>query len=152
MGEKWICPQCETANENTEKCIVCGMDYVSAVMAYKKYSMNNADGKKTPKKAPTVKKETSVDTSKIKLHFRDEETPIIPKAPPKEKNVFAIISIIVGVVGVLFSILVNPLGLFLAGTSIILGIISVKTEIKPIGVVGMIVALLCCIIAGILVI
>lgn len=35
MEGTWICPQCETSNENTDKCIVCGMDYASAVMAYK---------------------------------------------------------------------------------------------------------------------
>ena len=52
----------------------------------------------------------------------------------------------------LLSILVNPLGLLMAGTGIALGIVSVKIEIKPIGVVGMIVSLLCCIIAAFLVI
>ena len=35
MEETWIWPQWEPSNENTDKCIVCGMDYASAVMAYK---------------------------------------------------------------------------------------------------------------------
>ena len=97
-------------------------------------------------------KKKSVDTSKIKLRFKDEDTVIAKTPPPKEKNVYAIISIVVGIIGMLLSILVNPLGLLMAGTGIALGIVSVKIEIKPIGVVGMIVSLLCCIIAAILVI
>lgn len=140
MEGTWICPQCETSNENTDKCIVCGMDYASAVMIYKKYSTEK------------IEKEKSVDTSKIKLRFKDEDTVIAKTPPPKEKNVYAIISIVVGIIGMLLSILVNPLGLLMAGTGIALGIVSVKIEIKPIGVVGMIVSLLCCIIAAILVI
>lgn len=151
MEGTWICPQCETSNENTDKCIVCGMDYASAVMIYKKYSTEKIEKGKAIEKSPTETKK-SVDTSKIKLHFKDEDTVITKTPPPKEKNVYAIISIVVGIIGALLSILVNPLGLFMAGTGITLGIVSVKIEIKPIGVVGMIVSLLCCIIATILVI
>ena len=152
MEGTWICPQCETSNENTDKCIVCGMDYASAVMIYKKYSTEKIEEEKVIKKSPTETKKKSVDTSKIKLRFKDEDTVIAKTPPPKEKNVYAIISIVVGIIGMLLSILVNPLGLLMAGTGIALGIVSVKIEIKPIGVVGMIVSLLCCIIAAILVI
>ena len=49
MEGTWICPQCETSNENTDKCIVCGMDYASAVMIYKKYSTENRKGKSNKK-------------------------------------------------------------------------------------------------------
>ena len=111
MEGTWICPQCETSNENTDKCIVCGMDYASAVMIYKKYSTEKIEKEKVIKKSPTETKKKSVDTSKIKLRFKDEDTVIAKTPPPK-----------------------------------------VKIEIKPIGVVGMIVSLLCCIIAAILVI
>ena len=114
------------------------------------FDRKNRKGKSNKKIAYSKKK--SVDTSKIKLHFKDEDTVITKTPPPKEKNVYAIISIVVGIIGILLSILVNPLGLLMAGTGIALGIVSVKIEIKPIGVVGMIVSLLCCIIAAILVI
>ena len=53
MEGTWICPQCETSNENTDKCIVCGMDYASAVMIYKKYSTEKIEKEKVIKKAPT---------------------------------------------------------------------------------------------------
>ena len=145
MEGTWICPQCETSNENTDKCIVCGMDYASAVMIYKKYSTEKIEKEKVIKKSPTETKKKSVDTSKIKLRFKDEDTVIAKTPPPKEKNVYPYFHM-------LLSILVNPLGLLMAGTGIALGIVSVKIEIKPIGVVGMIVSLLCCIIAAILVI
>lgn len=115
------------------------------------FDRKNRKGKSN-KKSPTETKKKSVDTSKIKLRFKDEDTVIAKTPPPKEKNVYAIISIVVGIIGMLLSILVNPLGLLMAGTGIALGIVSVKIEIKPIGVVGMIVSLLCCIIAAILVI
>ena len=46
MEGTWICPQCETSNENTDKCIVCGMDYASAVMIYKKYSTEKIEKEK----------------------------------------------------------------------------------------------------------
>ena len=117
-----------------------------------KTTQEKIEKEKVIKKSPTETKKKSVDTSKIKLHFKDEDTVITKTPPPKEKNVYAIISIVVGIIGMLLSILVNPLGLLMAGTGIALGIVSVKIEIKPIGVVGMIVSLLCCIIAAILVI
>ena len=49
MEGTWICPQCETSNENTDKCIVCGMDYASAVMIYKKYSTEKIEKEKVIK-------------------------------------------------------------------------------------------------------
>ena len=66
MEGTWICPQCETSNENTDKCIVCGMDYASAVIIYKKYSTEKIEKEKVIKKSPTETKKKSVDTSKIK--------------------------------------------------------------------------------------
>ena len=49
---------------------------------------------------------------KLSFVFKDEDTVIAKTPPPKEKNVYAIISIVVGIIGMLLSILVNPLGLF----------------------------------------
>ncbi len=109
--------------------VLCaGMDYASAVIIYKKYSTEKIEKEKVIKKSPTETKKKSVDTSKIKLHFKDEDTVITKTPPPKEKNVYAIISIVVGIIGMLLSILVNPLGLLMAGTGIALGIVSVKNR------------------------
>ena len=54
MEGTWICPQCETSNENTDKCIVCGMDYASAVMIYKKYSTEKIEKEKVIKKRQRI--------------------------------------------------------------------------------------------------
>lgn len=35
MEIQWTCPQCETVNESSDNCVVCGMSYLKAVEVIK---------------------------------------------------------------------------------------------------------------------
>lgn len=83
MDDIWICSQCETLNENTDKCIVCGMAYKTSVEVVKRED----------KIEETIHNRIKIDPSRIRFNFPDKLGESINRQITKKKqNVSPIVS------------------------------------------------------------
>lgn len=131
MDGVWTCSQCETLNENTDKCIVCGMTYQASVNAAKK-----ADNIKIEK---TIHSHIKINQSNIRFNFPDEPINMNMQTKERKKNVLSIISFLAGIMGILMIVLLEPFGGVWSLGAVITGIISLKKkENKVLAIAGIV--------------
>ena len=145
MKGKWVCPQCETYNEDTDTCVVCGVSYESVVKAYNVYEKKAEFKEKTTEgKTTEVKSEempVSSETHNVKFNWGSDDD-IVPEAehiemPLSKKIVLvSVIAVVVGIILYAAPVFIIPI----ANIAVIVIIVKFyKGHIHVLGVVAAII-------------
>lgn len=117
--DKWICPQCETANEN-EECVVCGMSRTAAQEIYT---------------AQEKRKELEKQRNII-LRFPDDK-PEIETDEPSKINVYSVITLIIAIIGLFVSIFAPIGAIIISSAAIVMSIAALaRNEQKNTGMLA----------------
>lgn len=79
MDGIWTCSQCETLNENTDICIVCGMTYQASADAVEK----------------TIHSQVKTEPAKVRLNFPDKSVNM--QTTETKQNVLSIASLLTAI-------------------------------------------------------
>lgn len=128
MNNIWICPKCETKNEECSTCVVCGLTYENAIELREK--MHPVD--------ESEKNKDNLATEHEKKHAYNDNGEINNISSKLDK--LSIVSIILGLISVLFAISIHNVltGIF-SIASIITGILSCEQKVSTKSIIGIII-------------